>query len=48
VNSATDTNTIVSMVKASGDTKIELSLPGQLTPQLQSGRAYFLPSFYAP
>lgn len=31
-----------------GDTKIELSLPGQLTPQLQSGRAYFLPSFYAP
>ena len=32
----------------SGDTKIELSLPGQMAPQLQSGRAYFLPSFYAP
>jgi protease-4 len=31
-----------------GDTKIELSLPGQLNPQLQSGHAYFLPSFYAP
>ncbi len=36
------------MLTRSGDTKIELSLPGQLTPQLQSGRAYFLPSFYAP
>ncbi|MGH8094502.1 MAG: signal peptide peptidase SppA [Chthoniobacterales bacterium] len=36
------------MLTKSGDTKIELSLPGQLTPQLQSGRAYFLPSFYAP
>ena len=36
------------MLSKSGDTKIELSLPGQLTPQLQSGRAYFLPSFYAP
>ena len=32
----------------SGDNKIELTLPGQLTPQLQSGRAYFLPSYYAP
>jgi protease-4 len=31
-----------------GDNKIELSLPGQFVPQLQSGRAYFLPSFYAP
>jgi protease-4 len=31
-----------------GDTRIELSLPGQLSPQLQSGHAYFLPSFYAP
>ena len=36
------------MLNKSGDTKIELSLPGQLAPQLQSGRAYFLPSFYAP
>ena len=36
------------MLNKSGDTKIELSLPGQLGPQLQSGRAYFLPSFYAP
>lgn len=36
------------MLTKSGDTKIELSLPGQLTPQLESGRAYFLPSFYAP
>ncbi|MBA3832783.1 MAG: signal peptide peptidase SppA [Chthoniobacterales bacterium] len=36
------------MLTKTGETKIELSLPGQLTPQLQSGRAYFLPSFYAP
>ena len=36
------------MLTKSGDTKIELSLPGQLAPQLESGRAYFLPSFYAP
>jgi protease-4 len=31
-----------------GETRIELSRPGQLSPQLQSGHAYFLPSFYAP
>ena len=31
-----------------GDSKIELSLPKQLVPQLETGRAYFLPSFYAP
>jgi len=31
-----------------GDSKIELQLPKQLLPQLESGRAYFLPSFYAP
>ena len=31
-----------------GDTKIELTLPKQLVPQLDSGRAYFLPSYYAP
>src|SRR4051812_4770183 len=30
------------------DRKIELSLPKQLVPQLETGRAYFLPSFYAP
>ena len=40
--------TFFRMLTKSGDTKIELSLPGQLTPQLESGRAYFLPSFYAP
>jgi protease-4 len=28
--------------------KIELTLPSQLMPQLETGRAYFLPSFYAP
>ena len=27
---------------------IELQLPRQLVPQLESGRAYFLPSYYAP
>ena len=31
------------MLTKSGDTRIELSLPGQLAPQLESGRAYFLP-----
>lgn len=31
-----------------GQSKIELQLPKQLVPQLESGRAYFLPSFYAP
>src|ERR1700731_3887558 len=30
-----------------GESKIELQLPKQLVPQLESGRAYFLPSFYA-
>ncbi|MEY2562579.1 MAG: protease [Verrucomicrobiota bacterium] len=30
------------------DSKIELTLPKQLVPQLETGRAYFLPSFYAP
>jgi protease-4 len=30
------------------DSKIELTLPKQLMPQLETGRAYFLPSFYAP
>jgi protease IV len=31
-----------------GESKIELQLPKQFLPQLESGRAYFLPSFYAP
>src|SRR5213082_89281 len=31
-----------------GNSKIELQLPKQFLPQLESGRAYFLPSFYAP
>ena len=31
-----------------GESKLELKLPKQLVPQLESGRAYFLPSFYAP
>lgn len=31
-----------------GDAKIQLELPKQLTPQLESGHAYFLPSSYAP
>jgi hypothetical protein len=30
------------------DNKLELTLPKQLMPQLETGRAYFLPSFYAP
>ncbi|HZE14203.1 MAG TPA: signal peptide peptidase SppA [Chthoniobacterales bacterium] len=35
--------------RAFGSTnKIELTLPNQLVPQLETGRAYFLPSFYAP
>jgi len=33
---------------SAGDSKIELTLPRQLFPQLETGRAYFLPSFYAP
>jgi protease IV len=31
-----------------GNSKLQLELPKQLVPQLESGRAYFLPSFYAP
>ena len=31
-----------------GSSKLELTLPRQLVPQLETGRAYFLPSFYAP
>jgi protease-4 len=29
-------------------TKIELQLPGEVSPKLESGRAYYLPGFYAP
>ena len=32
----------------SARSKIEISLPKELMPQLESGRAYFLPSYYAP
>jgi protease IV len=37
--------------RALGETnqsKLQLELPKQLVPQLESGRAYFLPSYYAP
>ena len=30
------------------ETKLEVTLPKQLMPQFESGRAYFLPSYYAP
>jgi hypothetical protein len=30
------------------DSKLELQLPKQLVPQLETGRVYFLPSYYAP
>lgn len=36
------------MLTKAGDNKIELSLPGAISPQLQSGRVYLLPAFYAP
>ncbi len=32
----------------SARSKIEITLPKELMPQLESGRAYFLPSYYAP
>src|ERR1700730_6352001 len=31
-----------------GDSKLIVELPKELVPRLESGRAYFLPSFYAP
>ena len=31
-----------------GESKIQLELPKQLVPQLESGHAYLLPSYYAP
>ncbi len=38
------------LLRAFGSTesKIEVTLPKQLIPQLETGRAYFLPSYYAP
>jgi protease-4 len=33
---------------AAGSKKVEITLPKQLMPQLETGRAYFLPSYYAP
>src|SRR5213595_1909296 len=38
-------------LRALGETnqsKLQIELPKQLLPQLESGRAYFLPSYYAP
>jgi protease-4 len=32
----------------SGRSRIQLELPKELVPQLESGHAYLLPSFYAP
>jgi protease IV len=43
--------TLSRFLRALGSTdnsKIELTLPKQLMPQLETGRAYFLPSSYAP
>ncbi|MEO6870943.1 MAG: signal peptide peptidase SppA [Chthoniobacterales bacterium] len=34
------------MLMKSGDNKIELTMPGDISPRLESGRFYFLPSFY--
>ena len=39
---------IVRALGQSSQSKIELTLPKQLVPQLETGRAYFLPAFYAP
>ncbi len=38
----------LSALGKSSDSKIELTLPSQFVPKLESGRAYFLPSMYAP
>ena len=34
--------------ETAGSKKVEITLPKQLMPQLETGRAYFLPSYYAP
>jgi protease-4 len=36
------------LLTSGGESKIELQLPDQLVPKLESGRAYFLPGYYAP
>jgi protease-4 len=36
------------LLAESGRTKIELQLPGEVSPKLESGRAYYLPGYYAP
>ena len=33
---------------SASNSKIEVTLPKQLMPQLESGHAYFLPGYYAP
>jgi hypothetical protein len=35
-------------LSSANNSKIELTLPPQMMPRLETGRAYFLPSFYAP
>jgi hypothetical protein len=42
---------LVRFFRALGETnqsKLQIELPKQFLPQLESGRAYFLPSYYAP
>lgn len=41
-------NRLFEALGQSARSKIELTLPKELMPQLESGRAYFLPSYYAP
>jgi protease IV len=41
-------NHLFRALSQSGSSKLELTFPKQLMPQLESGRAYFLPSYYAP
>jgi protease-4 len=36
------------LLTSGGENRIELQLPDYLTPKLESGRAYFLPGYYAP
>ena len=36
------------LLSTGGENKLELQLPGELAPKLESGRAYFLPGYYAP
>jgi protease-4 len=41
-------NRFLRAFSSAGQPRIELTLPKELLPQLETGRAYFLPSFYAP